>query len=312
MKCKCDKNCIKDKETTLNNIDERYEPCEKCEKSKLKKAIPIKKQLKSDNINKNYKRCLECNKRHIDVVIAHVLKIMIKEGQIPETSALRHVGTPLITPAIPLTHPPYLPENSLTIISNSIDKHTAELIQNEVPEIKAIIKGDTTKTVGQLKATDKPHNYELLTGCDIRCDIQNTPTGQICIYKPQSKIHIEYPQIEPPKVMELDKVLNNYDNPTLIDATCGPGTLGIYALTKNAKKVIFNDIYSVALDTTRINLKVNGITEDRYELYNKNIEELSENITKMYDIGIIDVFPGIDTKPFIQSLEKICKEIIII
>ena len=45
------------------------------------------------------------------------------------------------------------------------------------------------------------------------------------------------------KIENLIKVLEKYDKPTVLDCTCGPGTLGIAALKAGAGKVIFNDLW---------------------------------------------------------------------
>lgn len=310
MKCKCEKNCIKSSKDILNSIDD-YEPCDECTKRTLKKAIPLKNQVKLDQINENYKRCSNCQKRHIDFVMAHILKIMIDNNQISDSSSIRKVGTPLVTPAFYLEYLPYLNENSLVIITKTVDKETADKIFFEVPEVKAVIYGDTSKTVGQLSENDEINQYELLSGCDIRCDVQNTPTQTLLIYKEQSKIHIEYPKKQSPKIQDVDEILSKYENPTVIDAMAGPGTLGMYALTKNAKKVLFNDIYDTAIENLKLNLKVNGF-DSNYEILNEDINNLSNIITEKYDVGLIDAFPGIDIEKYKKELEKVCKNVFII
>ncbi len=312
MKCMCDKNCIKTKEEILEDYKTRYESCDCCSSKKIKKSIPLKRQLKLDKIDANYLRCQKCNKRHIDTVMAHILKIMILNDQISDSASIRKVGTPLITPAVVLDRSPYLPNNSLVLITLNVNESVADKIYNEVPEVKAVVKGDINNTVGQLSQEVEINKYELLAGCDVRCDIQNTPTVPLCIYKPQSEIHIEYPKEKSQKIMDVDKVLDKYENPTVIDAMCGPGTLGIYALTKNAKKVLFNDIYDVAVETTKINLDINGISSEKYEIENLDINDLVENITQKYDVGLIDAFPGISVDGYVNVLKKICDEVIII
>lgn len=293
-------------------MDKRYEPCNQCDKKTLKKAIPIKRQLDITKVDQNFKRCPICNKRHIDYVMAHVLKIMIENEYLSSNSSIRKVGTPLITPAIFLKSSPYLPANSLVLIIKDIDENTATAIYESVPEIKGIIKGDINKTVGQVTDKSMIHNYELLAGCDVRCDIQQTPTGNICLLKPQSKIHIEYPKEQSPKIMDVDTILDKYDKPTVLDALCGAGTLGIYALTKNAQKVHFNDVYDVAVDTTHTNLKLNNIPSSRYTISNENINQLVDTIDEKFDVGLIDAFPNVDIQEFKSSLKKVCKDVYVI
>lgn len=312
MKCNCNTTCIKTKKETLENITTRYQPCAKCDAKTLKKAIPLKKQIKLEKLNQNYKKCSECHKRHIDIVMAHVLKILIENNQISETASIRKVGTPLITPAIHLDRAPYLSKKSLVIIIKTCDEKTAQTIIDEVPEIKAVIKGDTNKTVGQIDEGNKINTYALLGGCDVRCDIQQTDVDPIIIYKPQSKIHIEYPKPYSPKIEILTPILEKYDNPTVLDSMCGPGTLGIYCLLKNASKVTFNDIYEESLNTLKTNLEINNISPEVYDIQNQNILDLAKQSKQKYDIGIIDAFPGINTQKYEKELKKICDEVIVI
>ena len=312
MKCKCNESCIKNKKETLHNINEKYLPCSGCYTKQLKKSIPLERQIKLSHLDKNYLKCEECGKRHIDIVMAQVLKIMIESNQIASSASIRKVGTPLITPAISLEALPYLSEKTLVIITTTADKKTADKIIDEVPEIKAVIKGDTEQTVGKINEKIEINEYELLGGCDIRCDIQLTDIEPILIYKNQSKLHIEYPKKESPKIKQLSAVLDKYEKPTVIDAMCGPGTLGIYAVLKNAKKVLFNDIYEESLDSLKTNLKINEIPVSSYEITNENVLQLPEKITDTYDVGIIDAFPNEDTKKYSEALKKICDEIVII
>ena len=312
MKCQCTKNCIKNKEELLTDIKELYEACPKCDKKTLKKAIPLKNQIKLELLDKNYKKCNFCKKRHIDIVIAHTLKILIEEDQISPNASIRKIGTPLITPATYLEKLPYLSENTLVFITKKVDKKTAQRIINEVPEIKSIIMGDVNKTVGIKTEKTGQNDYELMAGCDIRCDIQNTDSGPIPIYKAQSKIHIEYPKKESLKITQISNILNNYNNATIIDAFSGPGTLGIYALSKNAKKVLFNDINKNAIDALKINLEINNIDSSRYEIHNEDIHNLPGLIDEKYDIALLDTFPGVETKKYEETLKKIAKKVIVV
>jgi len=312
MKCKCEKNCIQKKEDILKDINTLYKPCPECHKKGLKKAIPLKQQIKLDKLDKNYKRCPQCHKRHIDYVMAHILKILIQNNQITPDASIRKLGTPLITPALNLDYLPILSKKTLVIITNNTDKQTAQEILEEVPEVKAVIKGNTKEIVGQITENVKPQTYNLMAGCDIRCDIQNNLDTTICIYKEQSKIHIEYPRTNSPKLQEVDDILSQYENPVILDAMCGVGTLGIYALNKNAKKVIFNDIYNTAIDNLKTNLQVNNISPDRYEIHNQNILELAENIKEEVDIVLLDAFLEVDTTEYANVLKKIGKDVVII
>ncbi|AWX33399.1 RsmD family RNA methyltransferase [Methanosphaera sp. BMS] len=312
MKCQCEKSCIIDKRQLLKKTNGLYAPCDECNTKKLKKSLPITRQVKADKINARYGLCSNCKKRNIDYVMAHILKILMDNNLQSDSASIRKTGTPLITPGVYLEKQPYLSENTLIILIDNIDKKTAQIILEEVPEVKGVLKGNINNTVGQITEKDEVYNYELLAGCDIRCDIQNTDAGEIILYKQQSKIHIEYPKLESPKILEVKEALEKYDNPRVIDAMCGPGTLGIYALKRNAERVIFNDIYKDAIDNLKLNLEINQINPDQYEIYNKNLDDLINLVDSKYDIGLIDAFPNVDTADYEDKLKNICKDVIII
>lgn len=312
MKCHCEKSCIIDKRQLLEKINELYTPCNECTTKKLKKSLPISRQVKLDKINAHYGLCPNCKKRNIDYVMAHILRILIDNNLQNDSASIRKTGTPLITPGVYLEKQPYLSENTLIILIDNIDKNTAQIILDEVPEVKGVLRGNINNTVGQITERDEVYNYELLAGCDVRCDVQDTDAEKIIIYKQQSKIHIEYPKIQSPKILEVKDVLDKYDNPRVIDAMCGPGTLGIYALKKNAKKVIFNDIYKDAIDNLKVNLELNQINPSQYEICNKSLDDLVNVVDAKYDIGLIDAFPNVDTTDYEGKLKNICEEVIII
>lgn len=313
MKCACSENCIKDIEDIFKNLDEFYLPCKDCSVIELKKATPIKRQLNLDELDSNYGRCSSCGKRSLDAVLSHVIKILINQGILKDSLAsLRKLGIPLITPGVYLEETPMLSENTLVLILENIDDKTANIITTEVSEVKGVIKGNPKLTVGQLDSNSDVEEYELLAGCDIRVDIPNIPNINMAIYKEQSKIHIEFPRKHPGKINQVQQALEKYENPRIIDGMCGPGTLGIYALKSNASFVLFNDIYTEAVETTKFNLKINQIPNDKYAIYNEDLNNLVDVVEGEFDIGIIDAFPGINIDSFRENLEKICKEVIFV
>lgn len=324
IKCGCGSTCIKSAPELLNEIELFYSPCGECIAPKLKKFSPLSRQINLNELNNDYGNC-NCNKRHLDVVIAHILKIMIEEGIKKENSSLRNACTPLITPAFPLTSSPYLPENSVVILSDDLTKECAEKINNEVKEVKGVLRGNFRETVGLKDIDFNSNEYELLAGCDIRCDIVQTQYGSICIYKNQSKIHIEVPRGDSPKIEILKEVLDRYDAPSIIDCTCGPGTLGIVCLKAGASYVVFNDIWLPAVEMTSINLEANGFPVEyfdpekeivargnNFKVYSEDIRKLNEILDKKFDICIIDTFPDVDNSDFINAASKLGKELIII
>ncbi|MGC9517538.1 MAG: 50S ribosomal protein L11 methyltransferase [Methanomicrobiales archaeon] len=331
--CKCGNDCIKNASMILENIESFYRPCPQCVDPKFKKFKPLSQQIDLEKINSNFGKC-NCGKRHMDTVMAHLLKIMMDEGIKSPESTLRQAATPLITPGYPTPYVPFLPEKSLIIITDEMEKNCADRIIKEIKEIKGVIKGDTKKPVGLKDSSYDPYVYELLAGCDLRCDILPSPYGDICIYKKQTDIHIEFSQTRSPKIEKILRILTKYKLPKILDSTCGPGTLGIVCLKSGAKKVVFNDIWPPAVDMTLINLEINGFSVDKlknnstlkknhnntspiasgdnFEVFCTDIRNLKNVLEERFDIGIIDTFPGVEEKEFIDSLDNLCHEILII
>ncbi len=324
MRCKCGDTCIKPISTAIKDIELFYKPCNDCKTEKIKKFSPLAEQINLDEMDNNFGSC-KCGKRHLDAVISHVLKIMMDEGIKDKKANLRNACVPLVTPGYPTNSIPYLPKDSLVILSNKVDKRCAEIIVKEIKEVKGVLKGDVRKTVGIKDSDSNPHVYELLAGCDLRCDIIQTPYGILGIYKYQHEIHIEFPKLKPPKIEILKNALEAYDKPTVLDCTCGPGTLGITCLKAGAQKVVFNDIWNPAIETALINLEVNGFpvklsgseeklvaSGDKFEVYNMDIRELANCLDEKFDICIIDAFPDVDTAEFVESAGKLGKEVVVI
>jgi hypothetical protein len=206
-----------------------------------------------------------------------------------------------------------------------VDKRCAEKIVKEVREVKGVLKGDARKTVGIKDSDSNPHVYELLAGCDLRCDIIQTPYGALGIYKYQHEIHIEFPTVASPKIEILEKALKDYDKPSVLDCTCGPGTLGITCLKAGSPKVVFNDIWRPAIEITLINLEANGFpvknsskkgeliaSGDKFEVYSMDIRELANYLDEKFDICIIDTFPGVDTTEFVEAAGKLGEKVVVI
>lgn len=313
MKCFCSQNCFKEFDDISANINDFYSPCVDCNIIELKKATPLKRQLNLDDLDSDYAKCPSCGRRSLDIVLSHVIKILINQGILKESLAsLRKVGIPLITPGLYLEETPMLSDNTLVLILEDINEAVAEIIVDEVHEVKGVIRGNPKLTIGQLDSNSEIEEYKLLAGCDVRVDILNTPVADIAIYKQQSKLHIEFPRKNQGKINQVQEILNKYDNPRIIDGMCGPGTLGIYGLKSNASFVLFNDIYKEAVETTEFNLKINQIPEDKYSIYNEDLNDLVNLIDEKYDIGIIDAFPGVNIDSFRENLLKICKEVIFV
>ena len=324
IRCMCGDMCIKPTSKVLKDIELFYKQCKNCQRVKLKKFSPLANQVNLDEIDNQFGSC-KCGKRHLDIVIAHVLKVMIDEGIKDKKANLRDACVPLVTPAYPTNSVPYLPEDSLVILSDDVDKRCAEAIVTEVREVKGVLKGNLGNTVGIKDIDSNPHVYELLAGCDLRCDIIQTPYGVLGINKYQHEIHIEFPKFKSPKIEILNKALDDLDKPTVLDCTCGPGTLGIACLKAGARKVVFNDIWSPAVENTLINLEANGFpvnlsdnknglrgSGDNFEVYSMDIRELADHLDAEFDICIIDAFPGVDTREFVEAAGKLGKKVVLI
>ena len=324
IECICGLGCVKKASDTLKNIKDLYSPCNNCKDPKLKKFKALNDQMNFDELDANFGMC-KCGKRHLDMVMAHTLKIMIDEGVRDEKTTLRNTCTPLITPAYPTRSAPYIPKNSMVILTDGMTKKCAVRIIDEVPEIKGVLNGDIRNTVGIKDFNSTPHVYDLLAGCDMRCDVVLTSYGALCIYRNQAEIHVEFSKPVSPKVEILKNFINKYKNPTVLDCTCGPGTLGITCLKAGAKMVVFNDLWYPAAKMTLLNLEVNGFKTNFYdankgligfgknfEVYCEDVRNLKKILNEKFDICIIDTFPGVDTYKFIDSVKELCREVVVI
>ncbi|AAM07884.1 TPA: methyltransferase [Methanosarcina acetivorans] len=324
IRCRCGDTCIIPVSEVLKDLELFYKPCNDCKTEKIRKFSPLAEQINLDEIDNHFGSC-KCGKRQLDIVMAHVLKVMIDEGIKNKKANLRNACVPLVTPGYPTDSVPYLPENSIVILSDRVDKKCAERIVKEVGEVKGVLKGDARKTVGIKDSDSNSHVYELLAGCDLRCDIIQTPYGALGIYKYQHEIHIEFPTVESPKIERLKEALKDYDRPAVLDCTCGPGTLGIACLKAGAQKVVFNDIWKPAIETTLINLETNGFpvklsgsgeeliaSGEKFEIYSMDVRELANCLDEKFDICIIDTFPGVDTAEFVEAAGKLGRKVVVI
>lgn len=324
LDCECGSGCIRSSSKILDAIEEFYIPCENCKDPKLRKFKALKDQLDLKVVDANFGRC-KCEKRHLDAVMAHVLKIMIEEGVRDENSTLRNACTPLTTPAYPTESQPYLSEDTMVILTNEITERCSMRIVKEIPEVKGVIKGNINETVGLKDSNSKSHVYKLVAGCDMRCDVVLTPYGPLCIYRNQSEIHVEFSKPTSPKIEKLKQYMDRYKEPNILDCTCGPGTLGIACLKSGARRVVFNDLWYPAAKMTMVNLEINGFktnlidskkglicTGSNFDVYCEDIANLQNDLKEKFDICIIDTFPGVDPKKFVDSVKELCNEVVVI
>ncbi|MCZ7385570.1 MAG: hypothetical protein O8C63_12600 [Candidatus Methanoperedens sp.] len=337
MKCPtCNGDCIQPAEKVLDEIFGMYMACSSC----LPDPGFDKNAQFLEILDSGSGRCSKCGRRHLDFVIGNVLTILKKTGLFPEDAALREVGTPLIAFGYRIPYAPRLGRKSLVLIMDSITEEAAREIVEKVPEIKGVIKrkGLQSRSVGILDTDSNPHTYELLAGCDMRCDVISSSFGELCIYKNQSRIHIEFNNTKIGKMEEL-YIKGELDGTFIIDGFCGPGTLGLLSVLGGAKKVILNDAWLPALKNAILNIKVNskilGVKIDfelqdyekligdepvlmataegnaKISVYHGDVRRLN-NVVKECDTCLIDTFPSIDPSEFINVCRDIARKVIVI
>ncbi len=323
-------------EKVLDDIFSMYSACSYCPQDQFfNKSSPFQEKIYSGSGH-----CKNCGKRHIDFVIGNVLTLLKDNGLFPEDSALKDVGTPLIAFGYQVPYPPRLGKKSLILIMDSITKEVSDAIIAEIPEIKGVIKrtGHPSKSIGIPDTDSKPHTYELLSGCDMRCDVVSSTFGELCIYKNQSKVHIEFNNTKITKIEDMF-LKGEFDNATVVDGFCGPGTLGLLCALGGAKKAILNDAWLPALRNAILNIKVNGdilgiridIEINDYDkligdepvflakatgsceilVYHGDIRKLEREV-KESDICLIDTFPGVNPAEYVSICRDFAKKVIII
>lgn len=84
---------------------------------------------------------------------------------------------------------------------------------------------------------------------------------------------------------------------TILDVGCGSGILGMLALKFGAKYSVGTDLDPCAIDATYVNMEVNGITKDQYEVMIGNIIDDKEVQDKVgyekYDIVVANILADV-------------------
>jgi hypothetical protein len=337
MKCPtCNGDCILPAEKVLEKILEMYMACGECPPDPMFiKTAPI-----SEKIDSHFGRCHKCGKRHLDFVVGNVLTILKEKGLFPHYAALKDVGTPLITFGFKVPYPPRLDIKNLILIMDSVNEDMAREIVEKVPEVKGVIKrnGSQSQSIGILDTNSSPHTYELLSGCDMRCDVVSSLFGELCIYKNQSRIHIEFNNT---KIKKMDELYfkGELENAIVVDGFCGPGTLGLLCVLAGARKVILNDAWLPALKNTIFNIKVNSeilgvkvnFEKEDYDkligdepvllakaegmaeimVYHGDVRKINMAV-KECDICLVDTFPSVNPAQFMAQGKEIAKRVVII
>ncbi len=337
MKCPtCGGDCVRDPEQVLDDIFHMYMACSSCPPDPLyDKNAPL-----YEKIDAGTGKCAKCGRRHLDHVTGHVLTLLKEKGLFPPDASLKEVGTPLIAFGYQVPYPPRLHEKSLVLIMDSVTEEMAGIITVNVPEIKGVIKrkGHPSKSVGLSDTGSTPHTYELLSGCDMRCDVVSSIFGELCIYKNQSMIHIEFNNTKIRKIEAL-YINGELDNAVILDGFCGPGTLGLLCAMGGAKKVILNDAWLPAVQNAILNIKANSVflgakivfelTEytklvgdepllmakagGRTEIfvYHGDIRKLAKAEGEC-DICLIDTFPSVNPAEYVLACRDFAKKTVII
>ena len=297
------------------------------------KQTPFNRLFDSiDDIDGGTMRCHSCEKRHLDIVVAHALCILIREGLCDVQATLSHVGTPMITIGYQIPFSPRLGRDTLILIMNTVDKKTAEMIISEVPEVKGVIqrKGSLKQPIGILDTGSRPHTYNLLAGCDLRGDIVSSAFGELCIYKTQSDTHIEFSRGKSDKMQVLESLYYQRKlSGIVVDACCGAGTLGLVSVLAGAREVVLNDAFLPAVKNTILNIRANSsvlgleleMHTDLSELpvvagapvlvatahgscdlsvYHGDLASLAA-VVDQCDLCLIDAFIGVPTAGFVEA-----------
>lgn len=251
MKCPvCGMDCVQSARDLLTTLPSRFLPCPECSLRSLDKRKP--------HTRLDYAEPCSCGKRFIDEVFAHIYTIMVEERDLTTQDPLISAGSPLIHPGIAMDRPPFLPQDSLVLLSARVNRTAAERIVREVPEVRGVVRmGDFIPGIANPDLSSVPRVYELLAGCDVRADVFPLPTGPLVIYKQQSLVHIEFPRSGYPK---LRSVMQHVGSPPVnhfVDACSGVGTLGLTAACLGVPHVIMNDAWYASAFWSAFNIEVN-------------------------------------------------------
>lgn len=249
MDCpRCGKSCFKPASEVLDQVPGIYMACPHCAPLPAVDHTAPRSRCKIHHLS----RCEACNKAPLDLVMMDALEVLVDEGLRDRDPPLRSVGTPLVTVGYPLPFVPRLGKDSLILLTDRIDSRAAARLLR-IPEIKGVIRG--TGVPGVAGPNAKGLSWELLAGCDLRSDVIQSIFGELLIYRSQSQVHIEFSRKDAPKIRRLEGL--PLSGRFVVDATCGPGTLGLTAALAGSKRVVLNDIWLPAVENTMMNLEAN-------------------------------------------------------
>lgn len=251
MKCPvCGMDCVKTAKDLLSGLPGLFLPCAECSIRILDKRAPLP--------SLEFGQPCSCGKRFIDEVFAHMYVILVEAGDLLPEAPLIAVGSPLVHPGYAMDRPPFLPQKSLTLLTSVASKKTAERLMEEVPELRGVIKKENfIPGITSQEIDSVPRVYELLAGCDVRADIFPLRTGPLVTYKQQSRIHIEFPRGDYPKIHAVERHVGNPPVRYFVDACSGVGTLGLAAACLGVPYVVLNDAWYASAFWSAFNLEVN-------------------------------------------------------
>jgi hypothetical protein len=310
MQCPvCGQDCVTRAQDLLGTLETVFAPCTECRGRTLDKTRPPPDLAIT--------RPCPCGKRFIDEVFLHLYSIMVEEGALSKEDPLKKVGMPLVHPGFAMEGAPYLPTNSLLLLSTVVDGPVAKRLHKEVPEVRGVVKcGSFVPGAVDVNLSAAPRVYELLAGCDVRADVFYTQHSPVVVYKQQSLIHIEFPRGYDPKIVNVGVHLRHTLPRAFVDASCGVGTLGIIAAQYGVPHVIMNDAWYAAAFWAAFNLSVNSesllageihILEDYASMASHKILREPRRIAYTEGKQLIEVYQGDfrNLPPLIPEREKI-------
>ncbi len=94
--------------------------------------------------------------------------------------------------------------------------------------------------------------------------------------------------------------LGNLTDSTFLDLCCGSGAIGLEALSRGAKFVVFNDNSKAAIEVVKNNIRHLKIKDDEYSLYQKDALALLKSLDQVFEVIYLD--PPFKEATFYQQL----------
>lgn len=277
----CGKDCVNSAHEMIEKLPTVFKGCTECIISPHPKRVPPPRRF--------YKVPCSCGKRFIDEVFVHLWVILVEEQIFCGSEPLGAVGQPLVHPGFVMGLPPFLPKDSLVLLSPHPTEAVARRMVEEVPEVRGVVKQEPyVPGIIDPGLQKTPREYPLLAGCDVRADVFGTAMGPIVVYKQQSTIHLEFPRGNDPKISEVEARISATNPHCFVDASCGAGTLGLVAARNAVRSVVMNDAWYSAAFWAAFNIGVNR----EYFLVNDVIMHHSLTEMKAQPVGQRPVLVG--------------------